>query len=643
MTKHKSALHVALYSILGKDTDYSNVLEVYFSFLATIISEEDWDDISEDIVAQKLDSKYGLALPSSVIRQILGVGMSNNSIVYTKGKYVVNRDILNNYCIDEESAQTFWPRLINEFINYCSRYRQPNITEAAAEKQIDDFFQNSNSVYRNIEHAADKHSDNLSFLWSRFLQVTSEENETLFNAVAMFRYANTIKEALFCTIEGTDIYKGLNVYLDSPMIFALLGMDEKPRNESCQMLLDEIKKAGCSVYIFDHCYDEVDGILQRAYGWATHPEYDISKANKVAKYFRDRNMQGIEISDYCSALENELKNHEILKRETEYDVTEHTFQEDEAQLENMIVEQYRNNGYFVENEKKDSIRHDVRSIIMVYRLRKGAKSTTIHDSKDIMLTLNGAIANVCKKYESNKSISSGHVPACISADLFGTILWLFKPSLIEYHKKQLLADCYAIVKPSKKLLREFVASVDAAKNLNQLDEKQWLLLRSHSVVSDTLMNITHGDYARFNERTCFEVYEEIVSSAKAAGEQKYSAEQQSHFETKSMLQQKSTELSTAQNELIESQEAMKGHEERWEKTIKALGAFINIVLFGVIWILLLGGIRLLGQRIATSTIISVFVLGVLTLVPSWVSKFFKKITRQFSDWVAKKIITRISG
>ena len=37
-------------------------------------------------------------------------------------------------------------------------------------------------------------------------------------------------------------------------------------------------------------------------------------------------------------------------------------------------------------------------------------------------------ANVSKKYESNRSIQSGHIPACISVDLFGAILWLNNPA-----------------------------------------------------------------------------------------------------------------------------------------------------------------------------------------------------------------------
>ena len=47
-------------------------------------------------------------------------------------------------------------------------------------------------------------------------------------------------------------------------------------------------------------------------------------------------------------------------------------------------------------------------------------------------------ANVSKKYESNRSIQSGHIPACISVDLFGAILWLNNPLQMQEYQKQKL-------------------------------------------------------------------------------------------------------------------------------------------------------------------------------------------------------------
>ena len=147
---------------------------------------------------------------------------------------------------------------------------------------------------------------------------------------------------------------------------------------------------------------------------------------------------------------------------------------------------------------------------MIYRDRRGQAATKLQNAKHLMLTSNNVIANVSKKYESNRSINSGHIPACVSADLFGAILWLDSPlELIEYQKYKLLADCYGVLKPNKQLLNKYMESLEEARRADQIDEKKFLFLRTHSAVIDSLMNITRGDYARFNSQTYLEVYDDI--------------------------------------------------------------------------------------------------------------------------------------
>ena len=101
----------------------------------------------------------------------------------------------------------------------------------------------------------------------------------------------------------------------------------------------------------------------------------------------------------------------------------------------MVKARYSEQGYDLSQEREESIKVDVRSIIMIYRERQGQTATKLQNAKHIMLTSNNAIANVSKKYESNRSINSGHIPACISADLFGAVLWLDSPmQMLEYQK-----------------------------------------------------------------------------------------------------------------------------------------------------------------------------------------------------------------
>ena len=223
----------------------------------------------------------------------------------------------------------------------------------------------------------------------------------------------------------------------------------------------------------------------------------------------------------------------ITIKTTSYDTSQNKFQEDERKLYSMIEEKYAQGGKFISEEKKQSIMIDVRSIVMVYRERRGQISNHIQSSSHIMITLNSALANTSKKFESNKSIRSGHVPACVSADLFGSVLWLFTPSTkMEYQRKQLLADCSVALRPSKEMMTKYVDSLIRARNADEIDEKKFLFMRAHKAVNDALMNVTKGDYARFNDQTYREVYDEII----AVADKKYADEAVAHGHTKKQLE-----------------------------------------------------------------------------------------------------------
>lgn len=253
-------------------------------------------------------------------------------------------------------------------------------------------------------------------------------------------------------------------------------------------------------------------------------------------------------------------------------------------------------------EKESSIRVDVRSIIMIYRERRGQTATRLQNAKHLMITTNNAIANVSKKYESNQSIKSGHIPACISADLFGAILWLNTPMRqLDYQKKKLLADCYAFLKPDKRLLDKYIQSLDEARKSDEIDEKKYLFLRTHPVVLDALMDITKGDYARFNSNTYLEVFDEIQAKSlkqyrdEATAHQKTkeqlktledsSAEEKKKADEEKRKSAKEIELLNQRIDYLEGQEKRRKHEE-FEARVKRWGWIATALFAGIPYVVL---------------------------------------------------------
>lgn len=567
----------------------NNILDTYFSFMANMISEERLSVVEDTVIAAKFEKRYTMELPLPFIRQVLGVGVQNGSFIEDHGKYSVVVNEIAKHCFSKTDFDALWERLIKDFSEYC-RAKDIDISSLDINAFVLDILDDADEKILSGEKV-DEQAGMLpsEYGWHSFIKEQGQLQTEVYSFVAALSASNITKQALFHAGETATDYSDLHVYLDSPIIFALLGMDDTSRTESYKQLVADMLKARCSVHVLDHNFQEVDSIIARAAGWATNTLYDLRKANNAARFFRDSQMDETEISEFCDNIETKLNELGITVKETAYDVFQDKFQEDEICLFDMVKARYLDRGYELSQEKQDSIRIDVQSIIMIYRERQGQTATRLQNAKHIMLTSNSVIANVSKKYESNKSLQSGHIPACISADLFGAILWLDSPmQLLEYQKKKLLADCYAFLKPDKVMLDKYIQSLDEARNADAIDEKKFLFLRTHKVVLDSLMDITKGDYARFNSNTYLEVYDDIQEKSL----KKYKDEAAAHAQTQEAfknLERSSTDEIEALKARISAMEEndKKRQEDDFNKKVSIWGWVATLVLVGIPYLLLI--------------------------------------------------------
>ena len=643
---------IKLYAAYKSGFFGDNILNVYFPFFGNIIYEENTSLIDEVKLAEKFYLKYHFPLPLTFIRQVLGVGMDNGLIIVDHGHFIAKHDSLKPYQINDVEFDRLWAEFITSFKEYCS-INELELSDINIDECILDFLDTYDENILDETLNISENGNIFEYALCKFIKDLSSKTTQLFNFIVALSASNINKQAMFYTGNKNDSYQGLNVYLDSPMIFALLDMDSSARTASCKMLVEEAQMAGCIVQVLDHNFNEINGILVRAASWAISPDYDISKANNAARYFHDKEMNSQEIFEFCESVEEKLNSINITIKKTDYNVYQDTFQESETKIYNMIEEKYHENSLDISEEMQNSIKIDVRSIVMIYRERQGQTSTRIQCSRHLMLSLNSAIANVCKKYESNQSINAGHIPACISADLFGAVLWLFTPvKMMEYQKKRLLADCFAILKPSKIMLTKYVESLKIAKAAGDIDEKKFLFMRSHAVVNDALMNITKGDYARFNERSYLDVYNDIV----AGSEKKYKDEKIEHENTKIELDkerqlraQTETDMQSLKNNQTEINAKMSCEiqtlsdyindikQQKLKKKCTVLGWLLTIGVFGVPYIFVNALIEIVKSKLNTLTSITIIKISILLVLTVILTFLFKKGKNLCFDIVEKHL------
>lgn len=615
----------------------NNILDTYFSFFANILLEKRVSVVEAVEVKNMFNEKYNIDLPLPFIHQVLGTGVENGTLVADHGRYSISLDHLTKYKFDFTNFDKNWLSLVHEFQSHCSLLKI-NTENVNVERNILDFLSQDASIIDYEKKAETTPISSIEYSWYSFVKESAISNPELYRFIVAISAANSTIEALFYVSENKNNFSDLEVYLDSPIIFALLGMDVKERTDSYKKLIADMQKSGIGVHVLDNNFQEVDGIVAKAAIWAHSTQYDIRKANNAARFFHDSMMKEDEITEFCGSLESKLNGMGITVVETHYDQYEHKFQEDYTQITDMIKEKYSNQGFNISPEKEKSIEIDAASIIMIYRKRQGQTSTHITKSKHLLLTSNNAVANVAKLYESNRSTNSGHIPACVSADLFGTILWLDSPmEMMEYKKLKLIADCYGFLRPSKALLEKYIESLDDARKTDEIDEKKYLFLRTHPVVFESLMNVTRGDYARFDSSTYREVFDDIVSTSR----KEYFDEVEAHGRTKEelkALEQSSAIEKSQKDEEIEKLKAHISHEK--EQKIKFWGVIFTGLFIGLPYIIGLAVIELIKAKyteISWKTLIYVGVLIVISaiILPLGFTKG-KQLCFKLSRWIIER-------
>lgn len=626
-----------------------NLLQTYFRFLATIIAEDKLTTIDSTEIANKFEEKYKINLTGHMIRQIFSYALQKKFICKgSNGLLYPQREAIDRYVINTDTFDKNWEELIDLFFDYCQKAGYDYSKEKIQNKLLALLDIYDVKLIDEQDFPDSEHSDKFPVQWKVFLTKIAKSHPLLFDFTVSLCYGNIAKQALFYSGDGRKNLDNLIIYLDSPIIFGLLGLDTPSRVDSCRYLVTKAIEAGCTVKIFDNNYNEVQQIILNATEWIGNPNFDIAQANSVATYFVENQKNKNEALEFSALLETKLNSYGVTKQATSYEAIDEKFQEDEGVLFEMIQEKYTEHGQSISPQREESIRTDVRSIVMVYRERKGITAVNLGSCVCLFLTLNNAIANVSKAYANNKPGSHRHIPACISADLFGTLLWLFSPQLLEFQRKQLLADCYACLDLTPEIRKKYTETLTRALDNNEITEEQFFLLRSFNLISDYLLNITYGDYARISDQTPQELLEQIKSQ-----EEKKYVDKLKEYETSkeqvelrlALVEKDNKELKARNKEIqqkLEQEEKKKKAEQerKLQKKIKMRTNVCTLVTFGLLYFLVVGGTELLKTQVTIlpyPSYVVYLVNGAYIIIPIIMICIYKKGFRLWEKTISKNL------
>lgn len=499
----------------GVQKDYKDAM---LQLVLYTFKTKNYLDVDTKTLGEDFNSLMGFEIPPFPLQDLLSRAIKEGYLEYNKneGKYEPNNSkikkspFMNNIT---EGKQKF-NSLVLDFIKYSKETLKSGFNESEAQKIISNFIEEQGMLVFNEKESYfnDSHKE---FVFAKYLNYLYREHIDRFNYVNELIVSRILREYVLYNNGETEVFNDLNVYLDTGFVFRLLGIDSLDRKDAYEDLLKDMKDAGISIKLFSHTLNEITSIISNSIQWIDNPAYSKIEANETTDYFVSHKYSQEDIQLYLTELPEVLKSKDIEIVDLEYPKTLPLGVTDELTYYNNIVRMYsENNPIFDEEEKRYTVEMDARSFFYVDYLSKGINSTDIRHAKNILLTTNVSLAMLSRKMMKSKQ----NIPFCVTDRFMGVTLWNNKPDKIEETSyNNLLIAIKSAFMPNDAMLDLLNKSLSEQEESGILTHEQCVAIKTSINAHNYLMELTNGDYNRFDEKTPLQILKEMNNEARAKG------------------------------------------------------------------------------------------------------------------------------
>ena len=467
---NRTILSLALLKVhWSKGVDY---IDCFLPILISTIIANDTKTIDiKEVSLFKTDilKEYGLEIPSSALITILNRAKRREYFKVENGIYHVNQDKIN---LDDNSKVRIE---INRAYNYVIKEIQNFITKNAPEGVTFTEDEVSEGLLAFLKkHDADisfgaenlsilpkvESQEKLKYLICWFVVENWQSNPTLVNYLRDISIGHAISSLIlydeFSPFKGK--LENLDIYLDTPFILSLLGINGEQRTLLSEEILNQLKNDKANVYILQTTINEVLTILDNC-------KSTLKKGNGISQSLSVRmcienNIKVEDIEQLMADFSFKMEDLGISENQVP-DYEDYDLVIDEEDLFDTIIESYEkvNRGEkktrtidkikaSLPDHAERTIRRDVKVLSGIYRFRKGKTPVSIKDSKAIFVTTNSALAFASRIFENKLNKRNNVIPTCFTDIFLSTLIWIQNPVLADQiNKRRILSDCYAGISP----------------------------------------------------------------------------------------------------------------------------------------------------------------------------------------------------
>lgn len=679
---------IACYAALTSCSQ-TDIVNAYARMVAALIRKNRYDFCTPESLSADFYKQYGFHLPYHPMQTIINECINLELLTYNSSihKCVPNYDRID--CEDfmdiVKTKDSEYKKIIDEFRSFLIDTYDFHASDEELNDRILAFVERygikaatDRSILRKIKD---------DFLFSEFLVKCIEtDNITVLDYLDEYTIGLSLSEIFtYCEKPETYTAKDTSVYLDTNVLFRLLGIGSSDHSDSYQDFLRNMRQLGMRVKVYDHTIIEMIGIIEGSKCWIGNPDFDASLASEATYYFVSKGWSVEDVDELSCNLRTILQeDFKIIIDNMPYPKTEDIRTPHEAEVKEMIIAEYRESNSSKSPEEIDySINQDAKSIFFTQHKNSTVVPYHINDVKNIFITSNRSLARV--GYQLSYRLAGCKecfIPTVMTDIKWGTLLWFNSPANIStINRPRLVSAAYAAFRPSEELTKKLNATLTRLEAQGDISPEQCYLLKVNPVAQRLLAKKTINDPERFVEETPLEILKELSQKAFEEGsssrqqeideltkknkkiEFDLAVERQKRVvrECENNLELHSNKVSSLQNrytELGKRLEELESVGDEIDKVIKSrmvtIKAFLTVfavllaagsIYVGIKWSWVIGIITLIFPvAIEIITLWNNAKIDILSLMPKLESSIRKKIysLRRYSEEAVSAYKTELS-
>lgn len=366
------------------------------------------------------------------------------------------------------------------------------------------------------------------YVVAAFVTTCAKERPGVFESIKVLVQSHILANALMCpdlelTAQG---FKDVVFLADTKFLLRALDLESPFDTDNAKELLSAIRKLKGIVCVFPETKEELRSVLKAI---IKNMQQGGERRGLVYQELLKRGRGVADLILVESNLEDRLKALAISTYPSpRYEATNYPFQIDEGELREEIEEE-------IDYLKDRAEEHDVRVVRNIFALRKGQRASSIENARFVFLTTNSALSRAAFNYERKNSIG-WFFSAVVTDYHLSHLAWLKSPmSAPNLPRAEILANCYATMKPHESFWTQYLAELDRLKREGKVSRRDHEALRLSINAPDELMEVTQGDVQGLNERNVHRILERLEKTYATQKEEALQQERAEHEKTRVAL------------------------------------------------------------------------------------------------------------